>query len=455
MEILILFSIICLAAGFFAGWLILGRKVKKTNDIIADKDKELFEKHSQTTILQNIIDSQKIQVDDLKKELEQERIKGNDFATQMTKEKERNNYLAEKLDNQKKEIEELQKKLILDFENIANKILKQNTEDFSQTHQKKIDEILIPVKEKLQNFEKQIHETYEKGLKDQTDLKAEILKLQQLNTSIGIEAQNLTKALKGDVKKQGNWGEMVLDRILERSGLIKGQEYDNQFSSRNDNGELIRPDVIIRLPDNKHIIIDSKVSLIAWDHLVNAETQENKDKFVKQHIESVRNHVKNLSDKSYAHADKINSPDFVLLFMPIESSFSFTVQQDVDLFNFAWDKRVVIVGPSTLLATLKTIESIWKREKQTLNALEIASEGGKLYDKFVSLMEDMEKIGKQLDTVTNTYNEARKKLDKGSGNLVGKIHKLHQLGAKNQKSLPPEMVNKAELFDNPNADENI
>ena len=242
--------------------------------------------------------------------------------------------------------------------------------------------------------------------------------------------------MKGDQKKQGNWGEFVLERILERSGLIKGEEYDTQFSTRNDEGDILRPDVIIKLPENKHVIIDSKVSLVAYEQYVNTENQEERERNIKLHIESIKSHVKGLSEKSYAHADAINSPDFVLMFMPIESSFSIAVQQDIELFNFAWDRRVVIVSPSTLLATLKTIESIWKREKQTQNAIEIATEGGKLYDKFAGLVEDLKRLGNQLDTVQKTYKEANKKLFEGSGNLIGKVDKLRQLGAKTTKNLP-------------------
>lgn len=365
--------------------------------------------------------------------------------------KESDNYFLEiKISEQKKEIEDIQKRLTTEFENIANKILKQNSQDFTFTNQKNISEILNPLKEKIQLFEQRINETQIQGVKDNTSLREEVKKLYDLNNRISIEANNLTQALKGDTKKQGNWGEVVLERILERSGLIKGEEYEIQFSTRNEDNTILRPDVVVKLPDNKHIIIDSKVSLNAYEKLVNAENNEEKEQFSKLHIDSIKNHVKNLSDKNYSNAKGIDSPDFVLMFLPIESSFSIAIQKDIELFNFAWDRRVVIVSPSTLLATLKTIESIWKRAKQTQNALEIANEGGKLYDKFCGLVEDLKKLGNQLETVNKTYQEANKKLYTGNGNIINKIENLKNLGAKNTKSIQYKSGNNIELKEETN-----
>ena len=348
--------------------------------------------------------------------------------------------LQEKLEFQKVEMEKLQQKLTTEFENIAAKILKQNTEEFSATNQKGITELLSPLKEKIQVFEKKVEDTYEKGLKDQTDLKAELKKLHDLNLKISDDANNLTKALKGDVKKQGNWGEVILERILERSGLTEGREYRKQESVLSENGQRFQPDVVIYLPDQKHLVVDSKVSLVAYERLVNADNEKDRIIFVKEHLQSVRSHIKNLSEKHYQHSPNFNSPDFVLLFVPIESSFSIAVQEDQDLFSYAWDNKVVIVSPSTLLATMRTIASIWQQENQTRNAMEIARQSGALYDKFVAFIEDMESIGKSLESTRRTYDQATSKLYMGNGNLVKRAENIKKLGAKTTKELPPEKL---------------
>lgn len=349
--------------------------------------------------------------------------------------------LREKLIEQKQEMEDLQKKFTTEFENIANKILDKNSEKFTAVNQKNMNDVLNPLKEKIQLFEKKVDDTYKQGLKDQTDLKAELKKLYDLNSKISEEANNLTKALKGDVKKQGNWGEVVLERILERSGLNEGaQGYAKQYSDTSEDGRRIQPDIVIYLPDSKHIIIDSKVSLIAYEKAVNAETDEDRVKYIKEHILSLKTHCKGLSEKHYQSAKNLNSPDFVLLFIPVESSFSIAVQEDQDIFSFAWDLKVVLVSPSTLLATLRTIASIWQQENQTRNAMEIARQGGALYDKFVGFIADMEKIGKSISNSQNSYNDAMSKLSSGSGNLVGRVENIKKLGAKTTKEIPKLML---------------
>ena len=348
--------------------------------------------------------------------------------------------LKEKLDSQKAELEDIQKKFTTEFENIAHKILKNNSQEFTQVNQKNINEILNPLKDKIQLFEKKVEDTYQKGIKDQTDLKAEIKKLYDLNSRISEEANNLTKALKSDSKKQGNWGEFILERVLERSGLVKGQEYDTQITARNERGDLIRPDVIVKLPENKHIIVDSKVSLVAYETFVNTDDSELQTTFLKQHVESIKNHIKGLSEKNYQNATLFDTPDFVLLFMPIESAFSVAIQYDPDLFNFAWERKIVIVSPTTLLATLRTVSSIWKHEKQTQNAIEIARQGGALYDKFVGFLNDLEDLGNQINRVSKTYDTAKNKLTDGSGNLIKRAETLKKLGAKASKSISENLI---------------
>lgn len=350
--------------------------------------------------------------------------------------------LREKLISQKQEMEDLQKKFTTEFENIANKILDKNSEKFTAVNQKNMSDVLNPLKEKILLFERKVDDTYKQGLKDQTDLRAELKKLYDLNSKISEEANNLTKALKGDVKKQGNWGEVVLERILERSGLNEGTGgYQRQFAENSEEGKRILPDIVINLPDNKHIIIDSKVSLISYERAVNATTETERLTYLKDHILSVKNHIKSLSAKHYQTAPKLNSPDFVLLFMPIESSFGVAIQEDHELFSFAWDLKVVLVSPSTLLATLRTIASIWQQENQTRNALEIARQSGALYDKFVGFITDMEKIGRGISNVQGNYNDAMNKLQTGSGNLVGRIENIKKLGAKTSKEIPKPMLN--------------
>ena len=383
-------------------------------------------------------------------DLEDERSRTEQLSNRIARAEVEYSNLREKLESQKGEMEELQKKFTLEFENVASRILKQNTLDFTQLNQKNMGEILSPLKEKILTFEKKVEDTYQKGLKDQTDLKAELKKLYDLNARISEEANNLTRALKSDSKKQGNWGEIVLERVLERSGLVKGQEYETQVRATTDDGRAIQPDVIVKLPENKHIIIDSKVSLVAYEAFTNEENEERKELYLKQHVESIKNHVKGLGEKNYQNASLFDTPDFVLLFLPIESAFSTAIQADVGLFNFAWEKKIVIVSPTTLLATLTTIASIWKHEKQTQNAIEIARQGGALYDKFVGFLKNIEDLGLQIGRVSKTYDEARNKLSEGRGNLLRQVENLKVLGAKATKSIPDEYLNP----DNTDTDEN-
>lgn len=406
---------------------------EKRDALVAlDKDKAVLEER------QKDLAGQK---EALEAELVLERKKTEELSARMVRAEAAYTNLKEKLDTQKTEIESLQKKFTLEFENVASKILRQNTRDFNEANQKSLGDILNPLKEKILVFERKVEDTYQKGLKDQTDLRAELKKLYDLNSRISEEANNLTRALKSDSKKQGNWGEIILERVLERSGLVKGQEYDTQVRSRTDDGRLIQPDVIVKLPENKHIIIDSKVSLLAYESFINEEKPEKKDSFLKQHIESIKAHVKGLSEKNYQNSSEFDTPDFVLLFMPIESAFSAAIQSDTSLFNYAWEKKIVIVSPTTLLATLTTIASIWKHEKQTQNAIEIARQGGALYDKFVGFLKNMEDLGLQIARAGNTYEEARKKLSEGKGNLLVRVKNLKILGAKTTKEMPAAFEN--------------
>jgi len=375
---------------------------------------------------------QRIQLE-FSRQLEIANSRGIEIATLKTI----NENIAEKLDNQKNEIESLQKRLTTEFENIATKILKERSEEFTVFNHKNLSEILNPLKERIQLFEKKVDETYDKELRDKISLREEVRKLTELNKQVSEEANNLTKALKGDVKKQGNWGEVVLERVLERSGLTKGQEYEREVVVEGADHSVQRPDVIIHLPDNKHIVIDSKVSLIAYERLMSAETDHKREVYLKEHINSLRSHVKLLGEKNYQNAQNINTPDFVLMFLPIEASFSVAVQGDSEIFGYAWERKIVIVSPTTLLATLRTISSIWKQENQTKNAQEIARLSGALYDKFIGFAEDMSRIKVNIDRTSGAYDDAMKKMKDGSGNIIRTAEKIKELGAKTgNKSLP-------------------
>jgi len=346
----------------------------------------------------------------------------------------------ERLADQEKSINEIQQKFQLEFQNVANKLLDEKSQKFVETNRANLDVLLNPLKENIKAFEEKVDKVYNMEAAERNTLKGVITQLMDLNKLISNEAQNLTKALKGDNKKQGNWGEVILERVLERSGLVKDQEYRMQASLTSSDGSRFQPDVIIDLPDEKHLVIDSKVSLIAYERLVNCETEDERKLYSKAHVESIRSHVMGLSAKNYHDLYQINSPDFVLLFIPIESSFSFAVQIDAELFSDAWDKRVVIVSPSTLLATLRTIASIWKQERQNRNVLEIARLSGAMYDKFVGFVTDMESIGKNIKQSQGAYDNAISKLTEGNGNLTKTAEKIKSLGAKANKQIDQKYI---------------
>ncbi|WP_069660049.1 DNA recombination protein RmuC [Arcticibacter eurypsychrophilus] len=341
----------------------------------------------------------------------------------------------EKIAEQKEEMDRNQDKFNKDFELIASKILEEKTLKFTEVNRFNLDNLLNPLKENIKLFEQKVDKVYKAESDERNVLKGEISKLMDLNKQISEEAHNLTKALKADTKKQGNWGEVILDRILEASGLILGESYSKQTSFTDEDGNRLQPDVVVNLPDNKHLIIDSKVSLIAYERLVNCEEESDRLTYLNDHINSIKGHIKNLCSKNYCDLYGINSPDFVLLFIPIESSFAVAIKHDIELFEYAWSRRVVIVTPSTLLATLKTISSVWKQEQQTRNAIDIATKAGALYDKFVGFITDLKKIGEKIDGAKDAYSDAFGKLSSGNGNLIGKVENLRKLGAKSSKKI--------------------
>ena len=341
------------------------------------------------------------------------------------------------------ELEERQKQLRNDFELLANKILEEKSEKFTLQNKENIKQILTPLQEKIQGFEKKVEDTQIRSVKMHSALEAQLKGLKDLNQQMTKEATNLTKALKGDSKIQGNWGELVLERVLEKSGLEKDREYYLQQNFTLDDGSRVLPDVVLHLPDNKRMIIDSKVSLTDYERLVNVE-DDDKAIYLKAHVNSIKRHVDQLSDKNYQDLYDIESPDFVLLFIPIEPAFAVAINEDNSLYNKAFEKNIVIVTPSTLLATLRTIDTMWNNEKQQQNAIEIARQAGGLYDKFESLVTDLTGVGKKIDAAKTDYSAAMNKLVQGKGNLIGRVEKLKKMGAKAKKALPEAIIKRAE-----------
>mgnify|MGYP003667169424 FL=1 len=344
------------------------------------------------------------------------------------------------------EVELRQEQLRKDFELLATKILDEKSEKFTLQNKENIKNILNPLQEKILTFEKKVDDTQKESISMHSALKEQLLGLKDLNQQMTKEATNLTRALKGDSKMQGNWGELVLERVLEKSGLEKDREYFVQQNFTRADGSRVLPDIVLHLPDNKKMIIDSKVSLIDYERYVNAEDDE-RELYLKAHINSIRRHVDQLSDKKYEDLYDIESPDFVLLFIPIEPAFAVAINADNSLYNKAFEKNIVIVTPATLLATLRTVDSMWNNEKQQQNAIEIARQAGALYDKFEGLVKDLTGVGKKIDDAKKDYSAAMNKLVEGKGNLITSVEKLKKLGAKAKKALPETIIKRAEFDD--------
>lgn len=348
--------------------------------------------------------------------------------------------LEENMQKQKEEIEKLHSKFNEEFKSIANQILINNSSSFNKQTGETLDTILKPLRENLEKFEKKVDSTRLEQAKETISLKEQISLLEKLNTSMTEEARNLTNALRGDSKARGNWGEGILERILDKSGLEKGRDYIIQQQLLSEDNQRFTPDVIINLPDNKNLIIDSKVSLVAYDQYCGAETEAQKEKFLKEHLNSLYNHIKELSAKDYFKLKGIHSPDFVLLFIPIEPSFSLAMHSDPGIYNHAFEKNILLVTPTTLIGALRVISVIWKQEKQNRNVIDIAKEAGAMLDKFQGFVSDMQEIGVSLKKTEKVYESAFSKLNSGKGNLIGRAKKIEALGGKGSKSLPEDLI---------------
>ncbi|TGG95281.1 DNA recombination protein RmuC [Natronospirillum operosum] len=332
-------------------------------------------------------------------------------------------------------LEDSEERLQKNFENLANRIFDQKQQHFSRTSQESLQNLMQPMREQLKDFRQRVETVYEKDTEDRQSLRFQLNELKKMNETMNEEARRLTNALKGEKKTQGNWGEMLLERILEESGLRKGHEYDVQFSARGESGQRLQPDAIIHLPDEKDIIVDAKVSLVDFERYVNAEDELDRAASLKAHVDAVRTQMKNLSAKNYEQIDSLRTLDFVLMFVPVEAAFLVAVEQDPMLFRDAFDRNIILVSPSTLLAVLKTIHNIWRNEHQNRNAVQIAEEAGKLYDQFVLFTESLKDVQKHLGKSQDSLDKSIKQLSEGRGNAVRRVEKLRELGAKNKKQL--------------------
>lgn len=431
-------EIIWLAAGVILGGLIGWFMAKSTRKSSGENDLQhklqLAEAHQQA--LAN-------ELEEVKPALSKERDHRQDLSNELTRVNTEYKNLELKLTEQKAELEKLNARFALEFKNLANEIFEEKSKKFTAQNKSNIHDILIPLKEKIGEFQKKVEDTNKEGAERNASLTQQIKHLSELNKQITKEAENLTKALKGDSKAQGNWGEVILERILEKSGLEKGREYDTQASETGEDGKRYQPDVIIRLPEQKHIIVDAKISLTAYERFTNETDEAEKLLQLKLHIGSIKSHVKGLGNKNYQNLYGLDGLDFVFLFIPIEPAFMLAVQQEPELFNEAYAKNIVIISPTTLMATLRTIASIWKQEYQSKNAIEIARQSGALYDKFVGFTEDLLKVGDNLETTKKNYNSALNKLTEGKDNLVKKTENIKKLGAKTSKQIDQTLISKS------------
>ncbi len=444
-------TILYLFSGMFLGgittWLILYYYNKSKNPFSVEEVKLLEDQNNDLEVSIKLTDGKLLNAQEesekLREELTTEREKYREASNSLATRTQELKNLNQKLEDQKSDIENLQEKFQIQFKNLANDILEEKTKKFTDQNKINLKDILNPLKEKIVEFEKKVEDTNKESIERNSALKEQISGLRELNIKITKEAENLTKALKGESKTQGNWGEFILESILEKSGLAKGEQYEVQVSMTNEEGKRLQPDVIIKLPEQKNIIIDSKVSLTAYEKYINSDDERERELEIKNHLLSIRSHIKGLSDKNYQSIYEIGSLDFVLLFMPIEPAFGLAVQNDAELFNDAYDKNIVIVSPSTLIATLRTIASIWRQENQNRNALEIARQGGQLYDKFKAFTDDLIKVGENLNTTKKTYDLAMNKLSEGKDNLIRKTERIKELGAKATKTLDQRLVDRA------------
>ncbi|WP_161891221.1 DNA recombination protein RmuC [Pontibacter russatus] len=440
MEILV--GIAAFLAGLVVAYLALKGKLNALQQLA-----------NQAAVTQGVLEGQAKQrqeeSEQLKALLREAQTETLELTNALTKTETDYDHLKLRLQEQGRELEQLREKFLQQFQSISNQVLMTNAEHFHKASSENLERILSPLKERIKEFEAKVDQTYEKSLKDSISLKEQITQLASLNQQMSQDALNLTRALKGESKTQGNWGEYLLESLLEKSGLRKGVHYEREEVRQNDESRIYRPDVIVRLPDGKHLIIDSKMSLVAYEAYCSCEDDHQQEVYLRSHINSVRTHFSDLGRKNYHRLAGINSPDFVLMYIPIEPAFSLALQHDHDLFTDAFDRNIVLVTTSTLLATLRTVAGVWRQEDQKRNVLRIAEESGRLYDKFVGFVEDLKTIGKHLENSQSSYNAAMNKLTEGKGNLIRRVEILKELGAKTSKTLDDNLLQEAQLTERP------
>ena len=398
---------------------------------------------SENRIYEEKINNISQQYNELKKQLIEKETTLFELHGQLASRTADNKNLEERLALQKKEIEQLQERFAIEFKNLANEILEEKTKKFTEQNKTNLDQLLKPLGEKIKDFQKKVEETYDKEAQQRFSLKEEVKRLAELNQQVSKEASNLTRALKGESKTQGNWGEVILESILEKSGLVRDREYFIQQSYTDQEGKRLQPDVIVSYPGDRSIIIDSKVSLTAYEKYTAADDPVLQEKELKNHIQSIKNHIIELGSKNYQDIYSLNSLDFVIMFLPVEPAYYLAVQQEPELWNFAYERRILLISPTNLIAALKMVESMWRQEYQSNNARLIAQKSGEMYDKFVGLINDLIDVGNKLKTTQKSYEDAMNKLSTGKGNLVKRAEDLKELGLKTKKEIPKAVIERA------------
>ncbi len=433
---MIWFLLMGIAAGAAIGYLIALVRHKKSAPEVQKAQLQLIMEQDHTAALEKNL----TRVNEL---LQEERAKADKLNTEKATLSANFSNLKEKLETQKKEVSELQNKFSLEFKNLANEIFEEKSKKFTDQNKNNLGEILTPLKERIQKFEQQVTENNKESIQWNTALREQLKNMTALNKQMSAETENLTRALKGDAKAQGNWGEILLESILEKVGLTKNVHYFKEHNLKAEDGSNQRLDYILKLPDDKCLVIDSKVSLTAYTRYIEEEVKEKKAEQLKLHMDSILTHIKTLSARNYQNLHQIKQPDYVMMFVANEPALLIALQQDNQLYEKALDKNIVLVSTSTLLATLRTISYIWKQDSQTKNAIEIARQAGAMYDKFSAFTDDLIKVGSNLKTTQSNYEEAMKKLSEGKGNLVNRAESLKKLGAKSTKQLDPRIISRA------------
>ncbi len=422
--------------GFLIGGMVLFFYAKSTLSRRAlDLEKDnMVAKNNELMLTQNL--------QQIKTELDEKRELITQMVGELSKKEADYTNLENRFNEKMKEIGEYQDKFRIEFKNLANEILEEKSKKFTDQNRTNLDALLKPLGEKIKDFEKKVEDTYDKESKLRFSLKEEIKRLEELNQQVSRDTVNLTKALKGDSKTQGNWGEVVLESILEKSGLVKDREYFVQSSYNDDNGKRLQPDVIITYPGKRNVVVDSKVSLTAYERYVSAENEQIAERAYKEHIISLKNHINELNQKNYQDLYQLNSLDFVMMFLPLEPAYLLAIQHDPELWNYAYDKRILLISPTNLIAALKMVESLWRQEYQGQNVKEIARQSGDLYDKFVGLVEDLIDMGNKLKATQKTYESSMNKLSSGKGNLLKRVENIKKLGAKTSKIMPEKLLDR-------------